>query len=735
MKLKHVLSAILFILFNAVPAFAQQTNPYKAPLYWSVYEYLYSQEQNGITDNYIQESVLQANIDWVDQNLKPYGYNMICMDGWGDVTQLSPNGYRASHSKHWTHDFTYWSSYLQTRGMSLGMYGDPLWIHVDKHDNTTKIVGTNINVSSLIDTTEVATFTWVQVDRPGAEEYVKGCIKYYADMGIKYYRCDFLSWYETGYDRNLGRVGPNRPRSYYLTALQWMRQACDQYGVFLSLVMPNLVNEAQYESQYGNMFRINSDAGTSAWTRFSDLNRGHRFAEWSQYENAMDGYTYWSYLSGRKKVILDGDFIRLNTFASNTEKKSVISAHIIAGGPLSIADQYSTIGNDLWLYQNNELLSINTDTLVCKPVTNDPTNESSQVWTGQLSNGDWIVGFFNRENTIRTRSTVLNALGIAGNALVRDLWEHSDLGPMSTITADIPPHGCMVFKITLGTASETSQSITFNSIPDKVYGIPDFDPGAVASSGLPVQYEIASGPAVIVSNKVHLTGGSGTVFIIAQQPGNNSFYATMPKVQSFNVTSPHQQQMFVAGSFSGWNLTLNPMSLVDNIWVAKSVTIPAGYNELKFANTNNWTGNDWGNASGLTGYAKLSTGGKPNLSFTMPSAGSYDIYFGDLSLQYSIGSKIIGIKETSPVQYELSQNYPNPFNPSTSISYSIGQGGMVTIKIFDILGQEIKTLVNEYNQAGSYNINFNADSLPSGVYIYSISSDNYISTKKMLLMK
>jgi len=66
--------------------------------------------------------------------------------------------------------------------MTLGIYGDPLWIHVGKNDTTTKIAGTNINVSSLIDTSEVASFTWVQVDRPGAEEYIKGCIKYYADM-------------------------------------------------------------------------------------------------------------------------------------------------------------------------------------------------------------------------------------------------------------------------------------------------------------------------------------------------------------------------------------------------------------------------------------------------------------------------------------------------------------------------------------------------------------------------
>ena len=84
--------------------------------------------------------------------------------------------------------------------MNLGMYDNPLWINVQPNDDTTMIVGTNIPVSSLIDTSEHAAFTWVQVERPGAEQYVKGCVKHYADMGIKFLRIDFLAWYKTGRD-------------------------------------------------------------------------------------------------------------------------------------------------------------------------------------------------------------------------------------------------------------------------------------------------------------------------------------------------------------------------------------------------------------------------------------------------------------------------------------------------------------------------------------------------------
>jgi hypothetical protein len=79
--------------------------------------------------------------------------------------------------------------------------------------------------------------------------------------------------------------------------------------------------------------------------------------------------------------------------------------------------------------------------------------------------------------------------------------------------------------------------------------------------------------------------------------------------------------------------------------------------------------------------------------------------------------------------------YPNPFNPSTKISYQIPKEGVVTIKIYDILGREIKTMINEYREVGRYEIDFDASDLPSGVYLYRLKSNDYVSVKKMLLTK
>ena len=85
--------------------------------------------------------------------------------------------------------------------------------------------------------------------------------------------------------------------------------------------------------------------------------------------------------------------------------------------------------------------------------------------------------------------------------------------------------------------------------------------------------------------------------------------------------------------------------------------------------------------------------------------------------------------------YELEQNYPNPFNPSTQINYNVGEGGLVNLKVYNILGIEVATLVNEYKPAGSYRVSFDGNNLSSGVYIYNLSVNNFTQTRKMILEK
>ena len=112
---------------------------------------------------------------------------------------------------------------------------------------------------------------------------------------------------------------------------------------------------------------------------------------------------------------------------------------------------------------------------------------------------------------------------------------------------------------------------------------------------------------------------------------------------------------------------------------------------------------------------------------------------GISGLQAILVSQIVtGIKDdiNNPLtSFELFQNYPNPFNPSTKIKYSVPQLSLVQIKIFDVLGNEIETFVNEEKSTGTYELTWNASTLPSGVYFYQLRAGDFVSTKKMLLLK
>lgn len=90
---------------------------------------------------------------------------------------------------------------------------------------------------------------------------------------------------------------------------------------------------------------------------------------------------------------------------------------------------------------------------------------------------------------------------------------------------------------------------------------------------------------------------------------------------------------------------------------------------------------------------------------------------------------------TSPSTFSLEQNYPNPFNPSTNIKYSIPQSSNVVLKIYDVLGNKVTTLINEEKPAGNYEVDFDASNLSSGTYFYQLRAGAYIETKKMILMK
>ena len=97
--------------------------------------------------------------------------------------------------------------------------------------------------------------------------------------------------------------------------------------------------------------------------------------------------------------------------------------------------------------------------------------------------------------------------------------------------------------------------------------------------------------------------------------------------------------------------------------------------------------------------------------------------------------KLFILNYTPPTNYKLEQNFPNPFNPVTTIQYQLPVDTKVTLKVYDILGAEVTTLVNEIQQAGYKEVQFDASELSSGVYVYRLVVSNYISTKKLMVVK
>ena len=127
------------------------------------------------------------------------------------------------------------------------------------------------------------------------------------------------------------------------------------------------------------------------------------------------------------------------------------------------------------------------------------------------------------------------------------------------------------------------------------------------------------------------------------------------------------------------------------------------------------------------------------LRFTLVSDGSVQedgIYIDDINLivfeEATTNEEDLAVGVST---YSLEQNYPNPFNPATKIEYKIQEAGLVLLRVYNVLGKEVATLVNEEKAIGNHNVTFDAGNLPSGIYFYTIKAGKFTNTKKMILLK
>jgi len=265
----------------------------------------------------------------------------------------------------------------------------------------------------------------------------------------------------------------------------------------------------------------------------------------------------------------------------------------------------------------------------------------------------------------------------------------------------------------------------------------------VSSPTQDCHYSISAYKISDTSSRIVLVGNSGTIFTSTDQ--GNSW--------STQVTNrPHFWGVQFISADLGWLSSYKYIYRTTDggeNWIYSRVdpSFSPDYWTIFFADSmNGWT------SAGFIIYVSRDGGITWEKQWNEPFAGAwiYFIYFINKDMGWASGPDgliihtnnggVTFIRDdeanlTQPNSFNLSQNYPNPFNPATIIQYAISSSQIVTIKVYDLLGREIATLINEEKPAGEYAVEFDGTGLPSGIYFYQLRAGSFVETKKMVLLR
>lgn len=405
-----------------------------APLYWMAYEECFT------ADRALDEARFDANVVWVAENFSDAGYCMASTDGWIEGAQSTTrNGFVTKYNSGWKKSLREQADYCSEHGLEAGFYYNPLWMPRSAWEADCRVKGRDDKrAKDIAGETKFNDFIyWVDTDKDGSEQWVKGFVRHIINQGFKFLRVDFLNWYEDAY-------GTDR----YQRAIRWMKEeARDE--IWISLVMPNCYDTAWAEQRWGDMFRISEDVFGGGFDFVSDRRRGVFQPTWANWGNLFDGFVHFSSVE-RSKALMDGDFVRLNTCDNDNERRFWLSLLVMAGSPVAIADQYDSprVNQFMHLYRNTELLSLAKEGFYGRPLSRDLADlDKSCVWHGTTADGDHVVAFFNRENTRRSYSFDLGLTGHEYAVDMRDVWTGENLAECrGRIDVELRPHCCRVVR-------------------------------------------------------------------------------------------------------------------------------------------------------------------------------------------------------------------------------------------------------------------------------------------------
>jgi photosystem II stability/assembly factor-like uncharacterized protein len=291
------------------------------------------------------------------------------------------------------------------------------------------------------------------------------------------------------------------------------------------------------------------------------------------------------------------------------------------------------------------------------------------------------------------------------------------------------PHVASISKTTDAGITWNTQSFGTDEYIQDVYFIDDFTGWAVGGS----------------------FGGSGASTILHTTDGGENWESqNSPTVNTLYGLSFVDSNHGWAVGFDGTIITYtNPLPVeltsfsasvnkndVTLSWQTATETNNSGFQIERLNNSEIDNTQEWKSIGFVEGHG--STTEEHNYSFVDRniSAGEYQYRLKQIDYDGSFEySEIINVDVSKPSEFSLKQNYPNPFNPSTTIQYSIPESGNVKLTVYNSLGEEVALLVNEYREAGTYKINFDAEKLSNGVYYYRLISEKYMDVKKMILLK
>ncbi|MCX6157036.1 MAG: T9SS type A sorting domain-containing protein [Ignavibacteriae bacterium] len=289
-------------------------------------------------------------------------------------------------------------------------------------------------------------------------------------------------------------------------------------------------------------------------------------------------------------------------------------------------------------------------------------------------------------------------------------------------------------------ASLTTNNITFKrlSITTACIGT------GTTSSNYPFTTYWMDGRTQMLFTAAEIAAAGGTANAVITKLGFNVLTADPGAMNGFNVKMQHTAQTsLTAFVTTGWTTVFSGTYTVPGTGMQYiNLTAPyfqwngtgniiveicydnTAYTQYSTVNSTANTGKTWGyytdNSTGCTMTGGAAIANRPNVCFSMTTSTGISGNVNQSGL---------------PINYALSQNYPNPFNPVTKINFAIPRQGFVTLKIYDMLGREVKSLVNEIKPVGFYSVDFNASDFASGVYFYRLESEGFKDVKRMMLIK